>query len=124
MSLADELQRAETEKDEWHQKAQGPLIDILGQVWWCMDEECDCTQAQIVARFENLNMRARYGRLNTFIVPRTLWSGAFHTDGEPGANEELSAKRADLEANEPAIAVRILWPPVPGEHQEGGKANG
>jgi hypothetical protein len=100
--VSESLQSVVTEKDEWHVAHQGPLIDIVGQVWWCGDDWCDCSQAQIVARFSNI-IDPR------FLVLRTLWQGEFHTDGETGAGEELSAKRSELQDAEPAIAARVRW---------------
>lgn len=103
MTMAEALRLASTDKDEWHVGHQGPLSDIRAEVWWCGDEWCDCTQAQVTARFRNL-LDSRW------IVPRVLWQGTFFTDGECGAEEELDAKRAELEAVEPDIATRIIWP--------------
>lgn len=100
--VSEALRLASTEKDQWHVDHQGPIVDIIGHVWWCGDDDCDCTEARITARFRNL-ADARW------IVPRTLWQGEFHTDGESGASDELIAKRAHLEATEPEIAARITW---------------
>lgn len=107
MSLADVLHQAETDKDEWHSKHQGPLIDIRANVWWCGDYWCDCTQAQITAQFRNATDYTGH-----WIVPRTLWEGEFHSEGERGAKDELAAKRAEVERDEPEMAARIIWPPV------------
>lgn len=104
MTLTDALRLAETDKDEWHAEHQGPLVDIIAEVWWCGDEWCNCTQAQIVARFRNL-FDSRW------IVPVRIWSGEFYTDGDvSGATDELSAKQAEVLSTEPEMAARITWP--------------
>lgn len=99
-SLAEALRIASEELDEWHIAHQGSLRDIVGRVWWCGDDVCDCTEAQIVARFRN-KVDPR------FVVPRILWRGEFHTDGEAGADRELAARRAEVEADEPELS--IVW---------------
>lgn len=101
-ALSEALRIASTEKDEWHAEHQGPLVEILGHVWWCGDDWCDCTRAQVVARFRNLTEPG-------WLVPRVLWQGEFHTDGETGARGELRAKRGELEAAEPELAAHITW---------------
>lgn len=104
--MADDLQIACIQKTEWQMEHQGPLVDIRAEVWYCGDEWCNCTQAQIVARFRNL-FDSRW------IVPRLLWEGEFYTDGRfAAAEDELTAKQADLEATEPEMASRIIWPEV------------
>lgn len=102
MSLADALREVETDKDEWYAVHQGSLINIDADVWWCGDNWCDCTQAQITARFRNATDYTGH-----WIVPITLWQGEFHSEGESGT---LAAKRAEVERDEPEMAVRIIWP--------------
>lgn len=97
------LDRVRTQLDDWHAAHQGALRDIIAHVWWCGDDYCDCTQAQITARFHNVVVPHA-------LVLRTLWEGEFHTDSEPGAEDELTAKRVELEATEPDLARRIAWP--------------
>lgn len=88
-------------KDEWHIDHQGKLKDVVGTVWECHDD-CRCQQPQIVARFYN-------AKDDRWIVPRLLWEGDYYTDGDTGADEELSAKRAELGVSEPGMAGLILW---------------
>jgi hypothetical protein len=103
MSVAEALDAARTNLDQWHAEHQGDLRDIIARVWWCGDDWCDCTQAQITARFCNIVVP-------NAVVLHTLWRGEFHTDGEQGAVAELDAKRAEMEAVEPQLARRITWP--------------
>ena len=57
-----------------------PVVEFY--VWWCGDDVCDCTQAQIVRRRPN-ETDPRFQRIDL------LWKGTFFSDGESGANEEL-----------------------------------
>lgn len=102
MTLAETLRTSSTEKDAWHIDHQGPLVDVKGYIWWCGDNWCNCTQAKIVARFRNLAD-------SRWIVPRLLWAGPFHTDGEPGALDELLTKRQRLRETEPDLEALIVW---------------
>jgi hypothetical protein len=81
---------------------KGPLKNIVGYVWECGDDYCSCSKATIVEQYVNLADRR-------WIVPVCIWEGEFHTDGEPGANDELIAKRAELRESDPDLAVRIEW---------------
>ena len=102
-TLADALQVASTSADDWHKAHQGELLAIEAFVWECRDD-CRCTEAQIVAWFRNVvDRRCR--------VPRQLWCGEFHADGEyDAADDELARKRREVEAAEPELAARIAWP--------------
>lgn len=88
--------------EAWLAEHKGPLRDVIGKVWYCGDDYCDCTQAEIVERYENKTAPG-------WIVPVCIWQGEFHTDGEPGANEELAAKREELRKTDPDLAARIKW---------------
>jgi hypothetical protein len=94
--------------DDWLSTHKGQYIDTIAEVWWCDDEWCDCTRAQIVERYQNL-------RCPGFVVRIGIWEGPFHSDGEAGADEELRAKRAELRANDPALEARINWGEQHGE---------
>jgi hypothetical protein len=72
--------------------------------WWCGDEVCDCTQAQIDKVTPNVT--AGY----PWIARERVWEGEFFSDGEPGAREELRACRAFYERWLPEVAARIEWP--------------
>lgn len=57
-------------------------------VWDCGDEMCGCSQARITAIHRN----------KTFVTPNSthrgyvyidLWSGEWHSEGEPGAADDL-----------------------------------
>jgi len=70
--------------DDWLEKHKGRLLDTVSYVW--EDDECGCTQAVIVERYENKVVGLPW------IVPVTIWEGPFHTDFEPGAAGELAAE--------------------------------
>lgn len=90
-----------TTQDEWMSKHKGALIQTVGMVWEC-DDECDCTEAQIVSYYQNKVVRnAR--------VPVVDWSGEWHTEGEPGADAELAAYRRELKAEDPEREAAIVW---------------
>jgi hypothetical protein len=89
--------------EAWLAEHKGAYVKTVAYVWWCGDDCCDCTQAVIVERYKN----AKDPR---FFVSVGVWEGEFHTDGEPGAAEELAAKRAALECADPDLAARIQWP--------------
>ena len=68
---------------------------LWAEVWWCGDDHCDCTQAQINRIEPNRNAGPPW------INRETVWEGPFHTDSweEPGsAMRELEARLAELEA--------------------------
>ena len=89
-------------ESSWLEAHKGSLIDIIGEVWWCGDPSCDCTQAVIVERYQNLKAPG-------FVVRLCTWEGEFHTDGEPGAEDELTTKRQELHASDPELEGRIRW---------------
>jgi hypothetical protein len=74
---------------------------MAGEVWWCGDEYCDCTQAQIVGWDYETPFRMGY---------RVLWRGSFHS-GDPGrsARDELKACRDYLRLYVPHVAAMIRW---------------
>lgn len=90
-----------TDRDEWLEKHKGAYIQTVGMVWECGDDECGCTEAQIVAYYENKVVRAR--------VPITEWAGEFHTEHEGGADEELAAYRRALREGDPQREASIIW---------------
>ena len=102
--LMEALVNASTNLGPWHREHQGALRDIVAEVWWCGDEVCDCTQAQITARYANVKAGGNW------IVPRVLWTGTFFPEGQSGAEAELDAMRVEVEATEPEMASRITWP--------------
>jgi hypothetical protein len=95
--------RTTTKSDEqrWMDGHKGAFIKAVGYVWWCGDDECNCTQAVIVDYFEN--------KVVPGCVPVRRWEGNFHTDGEPGAETELAAERDRLRAADPAAEAAIEW---------------
>lgn len=81
---------------------------IQGFVWWCGDEDCDCTEAQIV--WSDLSLRP--------VGIRTLWSGTFRSgwpyeygEGEGRSpSNELNREAARLRRHHNALFHRIEWP--------------
>jgi predicted DNA-binding protein (UPF0278 family) len=56
-------------------------------IWWCGDDECDCTQPQIDRVTPNLSEGYPW------IRRETVWRGTFHS--KPDADQAL-AQRAEL----------------------------
>jgi hypothetical protein len=84
----------------------GGVIEAF--VWWCGDEHCDCTEAQI--RWRDLSLRP--------VGIRTLWQGTFRSgwpyeyeprDG-PSPSTELKREAARLRRKHNALFHRIVWP--------------
>jgi hypothetical protein len=88
--------------EEWLAAHKGPLLRTVGEVWWCGDDYCDCTQAQIVEIYRNKVVQPGVVRI-------AIWQGAFFTEGEPGAYEELQAKRAKMKGADPGAEAEIEW---------------
>ena len=74
---------------------------IIGRVWWCQDETCDCTQALI----EKITPNFEAGP--PWIIRERLWSGTFYTNSwerpwkdrkKPSPEEELQAHLAEYGA--------------------------
>lgn len=65
---------------------------LFAHVWWCGDEWCDCTQAQI----ERVGPNRTAGP--PFVIRESVWEGEFYTDGEQGAEADLQQHLAELEA--------------------------
>jgi hypothetical protein len=92
--------------DAWLAEHKGPLRRITGEVWYCGDDWCGCSQAQIVEHYANL--KPPPGAPNAVVLIAT-WQGTFYSDHEPGAESELAAKRVQLRATDPALEARIEW---------------
>lgn len=81
---------------------------LVATVWWCGDEYCDCTQAQIQHWVRNQN--------DTRFVPgTTLWWGTFHTDGtgwvdDLSSTTELNREARRLRKKHNELFHRIEWP--------------
>lgn len=91
-----------SEHDEWLAKHKGEYLYSWGQVWDCEDDECGCTEAQVVDFYQNKVVRnAR--------VPVIAWRGEFHTDHESGAAAELVAYRRALRESDPERETAIQW---------------
>ena len=96
-------------RDDWHREHQGPFVNASAYVWDCGDDYCNCTRAVIVEYYQNTaDSSWRYGK-GRWHVPVGVWEGEFHTDGEPGANAELIAKRAEMRESEPEYASLVKW---------------
>lgn len=88
--------------DEWMRTHKGALRRVEGHIYYCDDPVCDCSQPSVVAVFDNAT--ARPG-----VVRVALWEGAFRTNGEEGAEDELRAVRAAMDATGSDLASRIDW---------------
>jgi hypothetical protein len=95
----------EVPTDEWTQNHIGPFLHTVAEVWWCGDEECDCTQAQVHDVYRN--------RVTGISVIRVfVWEGDYHVGlsfepGETTAEEDL---RAYYESLTPERRAEIHWP--------------
>lgn len=87
---------------EWLEAHKGPLRRVVGRVWWCGDDVCDCTQAVITEEYQN-KVDPR------FIVPVGVWEGTFYSDGETGALADLIAERERMRVEEPDREASIEW---------------
>lgn len=63
---------------------------LVGYIWWCGDEQCDCTQPVI----ERVSPNLRAGRL--WIHRESVWQGSFHSQVEPA--ESVQQRRELWEA--------------------------
>lgn len=91
-----------SETQEWMDKHKGPLVRTVGMVWECYDDECGCTQAQIISYYRNKVVW-------NAVVPVVDWEGEFHTDHESGADEELAVHRRQLKLQAPEREASIQW---------------
>lgn len=85
-----------TESQPWEESY------LLARVWWCGDDHCDCTQAQIELIEPN-----PVGR--PWIKREIRWKGPFHSysSEEPGAAwAELATRLDELEA----LGVPVIGP--------------
>jgi hypothetical protein len=75
--------------DSWKQ------TKVIGRIWWCGDESCDCTQALIERITPNLNAGLPW------IRRENLWSGRFYTDSgeKPWEDEGLPSPQDDLKSH-------------------------
>ena len=89
---------------------KGPFIAIVGYVWDCGDDVCNCTQATIEALWKNADAPG-------WLVREYVWQGEFHTDGESGASEELMEVRSAMALFWPEAEAKVAWgwmtPPSP-----------
>ena len=86
---------------DWLSEHQGDYRRTYGRVWYC-DDECGCSQAQIVDEYDNKVTR-------TTVIPIQSWEGTFFTEHEGGAEAELRAERERLLAEDPERAAQIDW---------------
>lgn len=87
---------------DWFEEHRGPLVRTVGRVWDCGDDECGCTRPEILNVYRNRVVP-------NFYVSELVWEGTFRTDHEPGADEELAAKRAELAVLDPSLHGRVEW---------------
>lgn len=88
--------------DKWMDEHKGDYLYTIGRIWECNDDYCDCSEAQIQEIYANKKAPG-------WIIRNTIWNGKFYTDGEPGAYEELSAKRLEMMLEDPVRASMIRW---------------
>lgn len=76
---------------------------LVGHVWYCGDEYCNCTAATITMRRKNEN-----GFYNSHVI----WEGKFYTDGEGWSktNTELNRMAAHLRKRHNEFYHRVQWP--------------
>lgn len=87
--------------DEWMRAHKGALRALVGRVWYCGDDYCDCSEPVIEAVFDNSRV--------TGVVRVALWVGDFRTDGDEGAMDDLLAVKTEIERADPPFARRIEW---------------
>lgn len=98
----------ELSEDEWLAKHKGDYLHTVGQVWYCDDDYCNCSQAQVIDVFKNkTEWRDYFGQ--RWVVHLGVWEGKFYTDGELGAAEELRAYRLALREADPEREAAIQW---------------
>jgi hypothetical protein len=94
-----------TELSEREKRKQWATGEVRAEMWWCMDEECDCTQPIIVRITPNTQVGYPWVRREL------LWEGEFlSATYEYTANQREELQYAPLRA---ACAERGL--PVPDE---------
>lgn len=58
---------------------------LLGYIWWCGDEYCNCLQARIERRTRRTDAR--------WFAVEDVWEGTFFTDGEGYAQARAELNR-------------------------------
>ena len=75
---------------------------LLGFVWWCGDEWCDCYQPQIAMR----NLPRYPGGIGVVV-----WGGTFRTGGQwREANNELNRTAQTMRRKCHALYQQVEWP--------------
>ena len=88
----------------WVDEVVVELGDLLvGHVWYCGDDYCNCSQANITMRRKN-----EHG----FYNPHTIWEGKFYSDGDGWSktSTELNRMAAHLRKRHNEFYHRIQWP--------------
>jgi hypothetical protein len=80
-----------------------PVPRVEGYVWWCGDEWCDCTQAQIERVVPNPNWPGT-------VLRTVIWSGTFYSGGEAGATTELNRVAGLMRRRCHDLYAQIWWP--------------
>jgi len=65
---------------------------LSAYVWYCGDEVCDCSQAQVVRVGPNRTAGPPW------VTREPVWEGQFYSDDEQGAEADLQQHLAELEA--------------------------
>lgn len=84
---------------------------LRGQVWWCGDDYCDCTEPKV----EHGTFDGRFWRWSQ------QWAGTFQTDGEgqnepnewkdaPMSSTELNRMAQHLRRHHHDLYSRVAWP--------------
>jgi hypothetical protein len=84
--------------------AMRPRPRLEAYVWWCGDEECDCTQPRIEL------VHGVMGRVDR----DPLWVGTFRS-GEEGGRTELNQTAKKMRRVWPEAYRRIFWPWTPSD---------
>lgn len=79
-----------------------PDVLLRGVDWWCGDDWCNCSEARIESY--------RRDRDPWIADLATVWTGDFHTDGEPGSSTELNRMAQHLRRHHHDLYARIRWP--------------
>ena len=78
---------------------------LAAEVWYCGDDYCGCSSAQIVTWADQGPLRHRWPGARFGL--RAVWRGPFHTEHESGAVDDLALAREYLGLVAPDLLRRI-----------------
>ena len=64
------------------------MSTLVAYMWWCGDDECDCTQPVI----------ERYTERGRFFNIERLWEGSFHSQRDPDERAQQEAEMMEAAA--------------------------